>query len=420
MAIRFRYIDKPVVLAVLICLIVFYSGLCKTPSRYPFISLISKDKVTGITGTILSSPVKSNSGKYYTSLLSAIETSTSKGEKSSSKGRIIVYIPSEIVESFYPGKLYSKAKAKGAYLFEAGGIYSFSGKFTKNGFVSSACNSCSWQNTITGKIDFFRALCRLQIKRLMYGWGEAGGLLLALLCGSKEYTNEETSNAFRNAGLSHILALSGMHLSMFSALAIFFGKKAGQKKLTFIIRIIALILFVWFAGFSPSLLRAFICAMLTIVASMSGSEQTDRISILCFSFLFQCVISPSDINNIGFMLSYGALAGIIIFSRISGFIYFKLFPKPIAASLSASTGAQIFTAPVSIKFFGIYSPIGIIATTVISPLITIFIYSGLMLMIISLIFPIFQKPSGFFINLQYTVIKYSVLAFSHMPIVQIK
>ena len=64
-----------------------------------------------------------------------------------------------------------------------------------------------------------------------------------------------------------------MHLSMFSAIALFFGKRAGIKKLTFILRIITLIAFVWFAGFSPSLTRAFICAMLMIVANIAGAKK---------------------------------------------------------------------------------------------------------------------------------------------------
>ena len=122
-------------------------------------------------------------------------------------------------------------------------------------------------------------------KRLMYKWGNAGGLLLALLCGAREYTDIAIAENFKNAGLSHVLALSGMHLSMFSSIAVLIGNKIGRKKLTYAIRIIVLILFVWFAGFSPSLLRAFICSTLTLIALMSSSKNPDMLLILCFSFL---------------------------------------------------------------------------------------------------------------------------------------
>ena len=249
----------------------------------------------------------------------------------------------------------------------------------------------------------------------MYSWGSGGGLLLALLCGAREYTDPETSDAFRRAGLSHILALSGMHLSMFSSIALFFGNKAGIKKLTFILRITVLFQFVWFAGLSPSLLRAFICTILTILAAIAGADKPDLLSILCFSFLLQSAICPQDIHNAAFILSYGALAGILLTGSFFKAFYSKFSPKAIASSLSAATGAQTITAPLSLKIFGSFSPIGILSATVVSPFVTVFIYSGLLLIILSLMFPILSKASGIFINFQYTVIKHLVNIFSLVP-----
>ena len=65
--------------------------------------------------------------------------------------------------------------------------------------------------------------------------------------------------------------------------------------------------------------------------------------------------------------------------------------------------------------FGSFSPIGIISATVVSPFVTVFIYSGLILIILSLLFPVLAKPSGIFINLQYTVINSIVKIFSLVP-----
>lgn len=409
-----KYSSKPVFIATLICIFVFYSGLFKIPERYHFNTLCNSQEITFVAGNILSSPVKNQTGKTYSALFEVTRVKSKSGIISDATGRITVYIPSSLVEAYFPGKLYSSAK-KGAYLYEAGGYYEFYGSFSDNGFMAKECKTQLWPENTYGKIDKFRALCRLQFKRLMFSWGEAGGLLLALLCGAKEYTDSVTATSFKNAGLSHILALSGMHLSMFSAIAMFFGKKIGRKKLSFIIRIIALILFVWFAGLSPSLLRAFICALLTVFATMSGVEQPDMVLILCFSFLLQSVISPSDISNVGFMLSYGALAGILLTSKFFNQFYTKIFPKSISASLSASTGAQVFTAPISLKIFGSFSPVGIIATTVVSPLVTIFIYAGLLLIVLSLIIPVIQRPSGIFINFLYTIIKFTVSFFARAP-----
>jgi len=413
--VKIKYLDKPYFLAVLICCAIFYSGRFNISSRVPYNSLIKKNQINQLSGMLISSPSKLSSGKYYSSKISIYDTSSKNGIKSGGSGIITVFIPSEMVEALYPGKLYSTAKDKGAYLYEAGCNYKMTGSFKKDIFYVEKAEALGYEASVFGKIDHFRALCRLQFRRLMFSWKEAGGLLLALLSGSREYTDKNISDSFKNAGLSHILALSGMHLSLFSGIAMFVGNRFKKKKITFVIRVIALLIFVWFAGFSPSLLRAFICAVLMIAASIATSAPPDMILILCFSFLIQCVISPADITNVGFMLSYGALAGILMLNDKIREFYNRFCTNYLSASLGASTSAQIFTAPITLKLFGTFSPIGIIATTVVSPLVTLFIYSGLALIILGLVFPCTVKASGIFVNFEYTIIKYLVLFFSKAP-----
>lgn len=416
---------KPVFLSTLICIFVFYSGIFTIPDRNQPRSLIRRQDIVEISGKLISSPSKTGNGSYYNATLSLNSVSDACSLRSSARGRIKVFIPSELAEAYNPGKLFSSSKKNAdsgkadnslkTLLFESGGQYTFRGRLTEKGFYISECSASCWPSTWRGRLAHLRALCRLHFKRLMYSWGNGGGLLLALLCGAREYTEEATQEAFRRAGLSHILALSGMHLSMFSTIAMFFGKRAGIKKLTFILRIITLIAFVWFAGFSPSLTRAFICAMLMIAAAIAGAQKPDMLSILCFSFLLQSAICPQDIQSVAFILSYGALAGILLTSRFFNRIYSKFCPLFISSSLSAASGAQTVTAPVSLKIFGSFSPIGIVSSTIVSPFITLFIYSGLALILLSLIFPFLSKASGIFINFQYTVITFIVNIFSLVP-----
>ena len=415
---------KPVFLSTLICAFVFYSGLFKLPDKTQPRSLIKADDIVELSGKLISSPTKTGTGSYYTASFSLHSAGDARNIQSTAKGRVKVYIPSNLAEAYSPGKLFSQSQTKAgkaspqspqAFLYEAGGHCTFRGRLTEKGFYVRECTAAFWPSSWRGRLAHLRALCRLQFKRLMYSWGSGGGLLLALLCGAREYTDTATQDAFRRAGLSHILALSGMHLSMFSAIALFFGNRAGIKKFTFILRISTLIAFVWFAGFSPSLTRAFICAMLMIAAAIAGARKPDMFSILCFSFLIQSALCPQDIQSVAFMLSYGALAGILLTSSLFNRFYSRFSPRPLASSLSAATGAQTVTAPISLKIFGAFSPIGIVSSTVVSPFITVFIYSGLALIVLSLIFPLLSKPSGIFINLQYTVITYIVNIFSLVP-----
>lgn len=408
------YFSNPVFLSVIILCLIFYSGVFNIPEKFSYKSLVPQNKVLKLEGEIMSSPGRTSSGKYYSAKFK-MHKSESETICGNAAGITTVLIPAELVEMYFPGKLYTKGGNNQAQLFETGGYYKFEGQFKENIFTVKKCSFSRFNNPYFGKLDKIRAESRLHFKRLMYLWKDAGGLLLALLCGAREYTDTEVSDAFRNAGLSHILALSGMHLSMFSAIALFFGKRIGRKKVAFVIRIIALICFLWFAGFSPSLTRAFICSMLTIIASAASVDQPDMILILCFSFLLQSIMSPMDIHNYGFILSYGALFGILIASRFFYRLYSRLFPRCISASLGSSTGAQIFTLPVSLKLFGSFSPVGIIATTAISPLITVFIYSGLVLIVICLIFPPLASCSGILLNFEYTIIKYIVSFFAKAP-----
>ena len=203
---------------------------------------------------------------------------------------------------------------------------------------------------------------------------------------------------------------------MFSAITVFFASRFGRKKLTIALRLSALICFVWFAGFSPSLMRAFICSMLLLFASLAGVKEPDMLLILSFSFLLQTVISPSDLQNAGFMLSYAALSGILFLGRALTKIFTRFLPFYFAGSISASCGAQVLTAPLSLKLFGSFAPVGIAATVFVSPLISIFIYTALFLILICLLFPSFASYSAIFVEIEYNLIKFVVGAFSHAPV----
>lgn len=411
-----NYFKKPFFLAALICATVFYSPLFKKNSEKEVHTVLNQKKITAIEGKIKSSPSKNSAGTY-TADFELFYVQDENSATTEAEGVVKIYIPTAMAESYFPGKLYSASKSKKKFFFEKGEICIFEGVLKSGKFYVKNCRKCFFEETLFGKINRIRSLCRLQFMRIMYSWNDGGGLLLSLLCGVREYTKESTGNAFKRAGLSHILALSGMHLSMFSAIALFIGDRIKRKRVSTIIRISAVFVFVWFAGFSPSLERAFICSMTLIISEIAGCRKPDMLLVLSFSFLVQSIISPSHIQNAGFILSYAALAGILLTQKFFMIITSRFLPKIISSSLSSSLGAQTTTAPISLKMFGTFSPFGTIATIVVSPLVTVFIYSGLVLIILSMIFPFMQKPGGFFINFLYNIIEFTVGFFSRLPVI---
>ncbi len=412
--VRFRKERIPFVFSAAIVALLVYSRLIPVKDGKVFSCLCKKDFIQSLEGKILSNPVKNMQKGFYTVDFSPFCVRDENGGVYSSSGNVKLFLREEIVEAYFPGKLYSSAK-ENSILCEKGNCLFVSGKFSGKYFIAENSTNIVPEKNIFSFLVKIRSLSRLKFRRLMYYWKDAGGLFLALLSGIREYTDGELQNAFRAAGLSHILALSGMHLSLFSGLSRKISKKRLSEKTSLILQFVSVSIFVWFAGLSPSLLRAFICNVLLIICAAIKMNNIRLLDILSLSFLLHVSICPKDMFSLAFMLSYGALAGILLFSEFFTLISLKILPFGIASGLGASCAAQTFTAPIALKTIGNFSPIGIVATIFVSPLITIFIYAGLIIFFLSFIFP-FAAPIGATImNFLYNATKFFVMMFSHFP-----
>ena len=407
-----------VIYMALICVFVIYFG--SVEGRFSkFYCLLQNDKITSLTGFVKSNPVLTSSGKFYLCDFSPYEVSSfDENSKFSCLGKVKLLLPKNLVESHFPGKLYSSSGKTifietGAKLFvkikpSKNSSNSFSS--TDNFFIVSDIDFLGWKNFIS-KI---RGIMRLQFKRLMYMWGSAGGLLLALLSASKEYTSSEFSESFRLAGLSHILALSGMHVSIFSGITEKTFKNIFGKNKTQIISLFSVILFVLFAGLSPSLARALISTIILFLIKKVGIKM-QVLEVLCLSFLIQIMILPQDSSAISFILSYLALFGILTFGELLKPFLTKFLGSNLSSSVSASIGAVLMTSPISAFIWGYITPIGIISTIIISPLVTFFLVFGLISVILCLIFPFLSYPLGTILQIVYYVIEKVAFLFAKVP-----
>lgn len=411
----------------------------------PFYSLVETEKINFLQGEILSNPVKSASGKTYSFTLKVNNAGITEkdfytrtfldfsdyenylkniesGFFSSAEGNVKIYIPTEIVEAYYPGKLYSIAKNQNDSeipIIESGLKLAINVSYLENGdedgfntnqksFYVKKIYCHQYESTL----NFYRAYSRLILKRILYNWKEAGGLLLALVSGAKEYTSIQDQENFKKSGLAHVLALSGMHLSIFASLP-----KIFKKKNTELVSFMFVLLFVWFAGLSPSLLRALISLMLGLFLK-SINIKSDLIGVLSLTFLIQVSIFPNHVLDYGFILSYGALAGLALGEKLFLPIFSKFLPKKIAADFAASVGAQGITAPITLLGFGTCSPIGILASVIVSPVANIFLSLGIFALIISILFPFLLDPIGCIMWLIYVILTSVVNFFSKFPIIK--
>lgn len=422
------FLANPVFLAALVCAFLFYFDIVSIKDRECFNCLFPSEKIVLLKGSLASSPVKSSSEKkYYAADFKVSEAVLDNSSKTACSETVKILIPSELVEKYYPGKIYtsfnvSKNEKKYPLLFETGNNFLLNVDFSEGNFsffVVKSAVSFGFSQSFSGFLQKIRSLCRLQFKRLMYGWNEAGGLLLALLSGSREYTESLTGEAFKNAGLSHILALSGMHLNLFGGIAFFFGKRLTKRSTADFFQLAAIIFFVWFAGLSPSLFRAMLSSLIVFFNSALRMRRFKGITVLSASFLLQLMIFPVHLKSPAFMLSYGALAGIMSIGQVIKFFMGKRFFPKLASALSESAGAQIFTAPVTLSLFGKIMPVGIISSVIVSPLVIIFLYAGLFGTLLSFAIPFLGGGFSVIMNVIYLILKKLVLFFAKAPIITI-
>lgn len=414
-------IRNPFFISAVAIAVLFYCDFLHVENRGQVVSLNSRNEITSISGSVVSNPSITSSGKFYKVDLSLLETfgvSSWGSLVSSSSGIVTCLVPTSIIEALYPGRLYSDYG--GYILAEVGEKLRLTGSFKNDFFLCSSAEYLGWDEFLWGNILHFRAKCRLKFKRLMYGWGSAGGFILALLSGSREYTEKDLSENFRKAGLSHILALSGMHLSFFAGLAGSAGKKLLGRKFVFWLRIAGILFFVWFAGISPSLLRALICSLIMLLCSAVFSLEADYFLVMCASFVIHVFISPSDMFSVAFILSYGALTGILLFGNLLDCFICRFIPTKVSVGISSSVGAQIATAPVSIVLFGTLVPGGIIASACVSPFVSGFMTLAVAGIFLSLLMPFLSPVFCFIMNKYYTVISVMVDAFALIPSIVFK
>ena len=413
---RIRFHLNPFVAAALICGFAVYSGKVSVQNRRPFQSLFPEKDIRLLTGTVVSNPCRTNADQSSYRMDFRVESLATKNDsRASASGLVSVCISAAIVESLYPGKLYTSSRSQGGILIDAGSRLSLSVRpgFRPREFMADSVKDLGWRNDFFSRFSHFRALCRLQFKRLLFAWGRAGGFLLALLSGSREYTETLVSESFKNAGLSHILALSGMHLSLFSGLALFLGKKAATRTIADGLQLAAILFFVWFAGLSPSLFRAMLCALILFASSILRMNRPAGVTVLSVSFLLHLVIFPDHVQTAAFMLSYGALAGILLVSsRVKRLISRRFLPR-LTSALSDSASAQAFTAPVTIRLFGKLMPVGIVASVIVSPLVVYFLYAGLIGILLCLALPFLSPAIGAILNAFYELIKTLAVFFAH-------
>lgn len=196
------------------------------------------------------------------------------------------------------------------------------------------------------------------------------GLLAGLLFGVKSSIPPSLYDALVTTGTLHIIALSGMNISILSGMiqrsfTPLFGKKAASVGTLFLVAG-----FVWFVGPSPSIVRAAIMGGLSLTAYITGRQYWPIYAwgLAVVSMLF---LHPGWIGDISFQLSAGATFGIILFGRQmepprpSPSKWWETARELIRDDLHLTLSAQVCTVPLIFWYFHRISLIAPIANVLI-------------------------------------------------------
>lgn len=225
--------------------------------------------------------------------------------------------------------------------------------------------------------------------------GDSSGLIIALTTGNKSYLNDEIKDNFKASGTMHIMAVSGLHLAVFSGSVYFILKKLRIPKVPLIlISVLSIIFYAAIAGFSKSIIRAGIM-MIILMLGRLFKEKSDALNSLGLAVLIIC-LNPYAVTDAGALLTVTAVLGLITLHPHIKRIFSPKNPviKYFYDILTASVAVFITTLPVMYFVFGYITPYGILLNLIMIPLAQLTLISSFLMLFSFGITPVVSVASS--------------------------
>ncbi|SEQ12236.1 ComEC/Rec2 family competence protein [Flavobacterium urocaniciphilum] len=228
-------------------------------------------------------------------------------------------------------------------------------------------------------------------------------LLMALLFGEKTELSKDLSNNYANAGIIHILAISGLHIALIYGIILWLTKplqKLRKGKISiFIISLSILWFYALLAGFSASIVRAVVMFSIIALAKVLN-RQNNVYNSLALSAFVLLLINPNYVFDIGFQLSFAAVLSIVIFQPlVRKYSYSKYYLiRETKSLLLISLVAQIGVLPLTLYYFGQFPLLFLVANVVAIPLSSVILILGLILIPLNFLLPQIAIKVSIFVN----------------------
>ena len=226
------------------------------------------------------------------------------------------------------------------------------------------------------------------------------GLMLGILLGYTKNIDEEIKENFSESNISHVLSVSGMHVSYIIFLVTNSTKNIFGKRSSKIISSVVLVLYMFITGFSVSVVRACIMGIISCM-SFVLYRKNNTINNIAISILIILISNPFNMISLSFLLTYGGTIGILFFknniekflknikirNRKWKYIFIKIQRKcqPIIDCISVSISAQIVIAPIILWNFNTIGISFLICNLLLNLVVGIIVMGGLIQAIITFI-----------------------------------
>ncbi len=334
-------------------------------------------KAVQFSGMIISEPKTSGTTTSFT-----VRTDKVNGEKKNIK----ILVSSSYTE---PANIYDRieGKAKLSSVFEYG--YGYSSYYgARKIFLSTYINPnydseykiipCDKRPFYAVFSDMRRTASNTFEKYLSY---DEAKVCTAVITGDRQYLSDEVYDNFRKLGISHILVVSGMHLSIIAGIVRLVTRKFSKsRKVSAILELVFVWGFALMTGMGFSVIRAAVMLSLSTIA-WALYEKADSIESLGLAGMILC-LDPLNVGDIGLLWSFSCTLAIMLFSQpIEKYLRSKFEPyrgiKTITSPISASVSASIGSLPFLIFYVGSVSPYMIVINILLVPFTGIMIISAL-------------------------------------------
>lgn len=233
---------------------------------------------------------------------------------------------------------------------------------------------------------------------------DEASIAYALLTGNSSAMDEGLSTAVRQGGIAHIFAVSGLHIGIVYSAVLLACKPL--KKYSCLPALALAFGYCALCAFTVSSVRALIMCAVLSVRRLLG-RKNDLLSSLSVAALVVLLVSPAQYLTAGFLLSFGAVLGLALFSHSFSYAFTKIrMPAFLASYLGAALSVQLVTAPVLIELFGYVSVWALLFNFVLLPCLPVFLLALVLCTLFALITTwagILAVPSGMIAVLLYVL-----------------